>query len=78
MPPSNILNAPTGLMKDLGYGAGYTYDHNSPDGFSGQNCFPDGMARESYYQPVERGFEREISKRLAYWAKLRAEHDTRD
>jgi putative ATPase len=78
MPPSNILNAPTGLMKDLGYGAGYTYDHNSPDGFSGQNSFPDGMARESYYQPVERGFEREISKRLAYWAKLRAEHDTRD
>jgi putative ATPase len=77
MPPSNILNAPTGLMKDLGYGAGYTYDHNAPDGFSGQNCFPDGMARESYYQPVERGFEREISKRLAYWAKLRAEQNSK-
>jgi putative ATPase len=75
MPPGNILNAPTGLMKDLGYGAGYTYDHNAPDGFSGQNCFPDGMARESFYQPVERGFEREISKRLAYWAKLRAEQN---
>jgi putative ATPase len=78
MPPSNILNAPTGLMKDLGYGAGYTYDHNAPDGFSGQNCFPDDMARESYYQPAERGFEREISKRLAYWAKLRAEQNTKD
>ena len=71
MPPKTILNAPTGLMKDLGYGEGYAYDHNAPDGFSGQNCFPDDMAREIYYQPVERGFERDIAKRLAYWAKRR-------
>ena len=71
MPPKTILNAPTGLMKDLGYGEGYAYDHNAPDGFSGQNCFPDDMARETYYQPVERGFERDIAKRLAYWAKRR-------
>ncbi|NKB20828.1 MAG: AAA family ATPase [Alphaproteobacteria bacterium] len=75
MPPKNILNAPTGLMKDLGYGEGYQYDHNSPDGFSGQNCFPDGMDRESFYQPAERGFERDIGKRLAYWEKLRNERN---
>ncbi len=73
MPPKNILNAPTGLMKDLGYGEGYQYDHDAPDGFSGQNCFPDGMGRENLYQPAERGFEREIGKRLAYWEKLRNE-----
>tara|TARA_Y100001936_G_C16093961_1_gene689714 strand:- start:1846 stop:3147 length:1302 start_codon:yes stop_codon:yes gene_type:complete len=73
MPPKNILNAPTGLMKDLGYGEDYQYDHDSPDGFSGQNCFPDGMERELFYQPVERGFEREIAKRLTYWEKLRSE-----
>lgn len=75
MPPKNILNAPTGLMKDLGYGEGYQYDHDAPDGFSGQNCFPDGMDRENLYQPVERGFEREIGKRLAYWEKLRNERN---
>ena len=75
MPPKNILNAPTGLMKDLGYGEGYQYDHDTPDGFSGQNCFPDGMDRENLYQPVERGFEREIGKRLAYWDKLRNERN---
>ena len=72
MPPMHILNAPTGLMKDLGYGAGYAYDHDAEDGFSGQNYFPDGMARQPFYRPVARGFEREIEKRLAYWAKLRA------
>lgn len=72
MPPMHILNAPTGLMKDLGYGAGYAYDHDAEDGFSGQNYFPDGMARQQFYCPVARGFEREIEKRLAYWAKLRA------
>ena len=71
-PPAAILNAPTGLMKQLGYGAGYTYDHDSPDGFSGQNCFPDAMGRHQFYQPVERGYEREIGKRLAYWSRLRA------
>ena len=70
-PPMHILNAPTRLMKDLGYGKGYEYDHNAEDGFSGQNYFPDGMAREEFYQPVERGFEREILKRLEYWKKLR-------
>jgi len=70
-PPSHILNAPTRLMKDLGYGAGYAYDHDAEDGFSGQDYFPDGIDRQVFYQPVERGFERDIKKRLDYWAKLR-------
>jgi putative ATPase len=72
MPPKHILNAPTRLMKTMGYGAGYTYDHDTAEGFSGQNCFPDELARQQFYQPVERGFEREIRRRLDYWAKLRA------
>jgi len=71
MPPAHILNAPTRLMKDLGYGAGYVYDHDTEAGFSGQNYFPDDMARETYYRPGERGFEREVAKRLAYWERLR-------
>jgi putative ATPase len=71
MPPKHILNAPTSLMSELGYGEGYAYDHDAPDAFSGQNYFPDGMARESLYQPVERGNERDILKRLEYWDKLR-------
>ena len=71
-PPKHILNAATGLMKDQGYGAGYAYDHDTEDGFSGQDYFPDEMPREAYYQPVERGFERDLAKRLAYFAKLRA------
>ncbi len=71
-PPKHILNAPTRLMKDLGYGAGYLYDHDTEEGFAGQNNFPDGMARQTYYRPVERGFERDIRKRLDYWARLRA------
>ncbi|SLN40484.1 replication-associated recombination protein A [Oceanibacterium hippocampi] len=71
MPPKHILNAPTKLMSELGYGKDYAYDHDQPDGFSGQNYFPEDMAREAYYQPVERGFEREVRKRLDYWAKLR-------
>ncbi len=71
MPPAHILNAPTRLMKNLGYGAGYAYDHDTEDGFSGQNYFPDTMPRQQFYHPVERGFEREVGKRLAYWAKLR-------
>ena len=71
MPPKHILNAPTALMKELDYGAGYTYDHDHPDGFSAQNCFPDSLPRHSFYQPAERGFEREIAKRLAYWDRLR-------
>jgi putative ATPase len=72
MPPKHILNAPTGLMKDLGYGAGYEYDHDADDGFSGQNYFPDEMPRQTFYDPPERGFEREVRKRLDYWASLRA------
>lgn len=72
-PPKHILNAPTRLMKDQGYGEGYAYDHDAEDAFSGQNYFPDGMARGVYYQPVERGFERELKRRLDYFVKLRAE-----
>lgn len=72
-PPAHILNAPTKLMKELGYGAGYEYDHDAPDGFSGQDYFPEEMTRQRFYQPVERGFERDIAKRLAYWQKLREE-----
>ncbi|MGF1610014.1 MAG: replication-associated recombination protein A [Kiloniellales bacterium] len=72
-PPMHILNAPTRLMKDLGYGKGYAYDHDAPDAFSGQDYFPPGMARRQFYQPVERGFEREVKKRLDYWSKLRSE-----
>ncbi len=72
MPPAHILNAPTALMKDMGYGAEYQYDHDVEDGFSGQNYFPDNMNRQEFYQPVERGFERDIQKRLDYWKKLRA------
>ena len=72
MPPKHILNAPTGLMKDLGYGRGYEYDHGAPDAFSGQNYFPEGLERRRFYEPSERGFEREIAARLAYWDKLRA------
>jgi putative ATPase len=60
-------------MKDLGYGKDYAYDHDTPEGFSGQNYFPDGMSRVEFYAPVERGFEREIRKRLDYWARLRAQ-----
>src|ERR1700761_9298067 len=72
MPPAHILNAPTKLMKNLGYGAGYQYDHDAEEGFSGQNYFPDAMARQQFYAPKETGFEREIAKRLEYWSKLRA------
>lgn len=70
-PPMHILNAPTKLMKGLGYGAGYVYDPDTAEGFSGQNYFPDGMPRREFYAPMERGFEREVKKRLDYWAKLR-------
>jgi putative ATPase len=76
MPPAHILNAPTKLMKDLGYSAGYEYDHGTENAFSGQNYFPDGMAREDFYRPTPRGFEKEIEKRLAYWAKLRQRSST--
>jgi putative ATPase len=72
-PPKTILNAPTRLMKREGYGASYQYDHDAPDAFSGQNYWPDKVGRHTLYEPVERGFEREIKKRLEYWAKLRQE-----
>ncbi|HMM15348.1 MAG TPA: replication-associated recombination protein A [Parvibaculum sp.] len=72
-PPAHILNAPTRLMKELGYGKGYIYDPDTAEGFSGQDYFPDEMERQQFYQPVERGFEREIAKRLAYWQRLREE-----
>lgn len=72
-PPKHILNAPTKLMKTEGYGEGYRYDHDEPDGFSGQDYFPDALGRQKFYSPVERGFERDIKKRVDYWAKLRRE-----
>ncbi len=75
-PPMHILNAPTRLMKDLGYGRDYAYDHDTAEGFSGQNYFPEDMARRTFYRPVERGFERDVRKRLEYWAKLRAERQS--
>ena len=71
-PPRHILNAPTKLMKDQGYGAGYAYDHDAEDWFSGQNYFPDTMARPQFYVPVERGHERELKKRIDWFAGLRA------
>jgi len=77
MPPAHILNAPTKLMKTLGYGKGYEYDHAAEDAFSGQNYFPDGMERENFYRPKDAGFEREITKRLDYWANLRAQKGTK-
>jgi len=73
MPPKTILNAPTKLMGNEGYGKGYRYDHDEPDAFCGQNYFPEKIGRRQFYEPVERGFERDIKKRLEYWAKLRAE-----
>ena len=73
LPPKHILNAPTAWMVEEGYGVGYVYDHDALDAFSGQNYFPETLSRVALYTPPERGFEREITKRLAYWAKLRAE-----
>lgn len=73
MPPANILNAPTKLMKDIGYGKDYAYDHEAQDGFSGDNYWPEDMAAQTYYRPVERGFEREVTKRLEWWDKKRRE-----
>lgn len=75
-PPKHILNAPTKMMAEQGFGAGYAYDHDSEDGFSGQNYFPEGMERPAMYQPVERGFERDLKKRVEYFAKLRAQRET--
>jgi len=73
MPPKVILNAPTKMMKGQGYGAGYVYDHDTPEGFSGQDYFPEALGRQQFYKPVERGFERELKKRLDYFARLRIE-----
>ncbi|MGQ3487098.1 replication-associated recombination protein A [Roseovarius pacificus] len=75
-PPRHILNAPTKLMKEQGYGAGYAYDHDAEDGFSGQNYFPEGVKRPVLYQPVERGFERELKKRLDYFSRLRTRRES--
>jgi putative ATPase len=77
LPPKHILNAPTKLMKGEGYGDGYRYDHDEPDAFSGQDYFPEKMGRQTFYDPPERGFERDIRKRLEWWAKLRKERDGR-
>ena len=71
MPPANILNAPTKLMKDIGYGKGYEYDHDAEDSFSGDNYWPEEMSAQNYYQPVERGFEAKIKERLSHWEALR-------
>ncbi|HSG34975.1 MAG TPA: replication-associated recombination protein A [Sphingomonadaceae bacterium] len=73
MPPMNIVNAPTKLMKEVGYGEGYTYDHDAEGGFSGDNYWPEGMEPQTYYRPVERGFERQVIERIEYWNKLRAQ-----
>ena len=75
MPPANILNAPTKLMKQIGYGKGYTYDHDAEEGFSGDNYWPEEMEPQTFYDPVERGFERQVKERIAYWNKLRKERD---
>ena len=75
LPPKHILNAPTKLMQTEGYGSGYEYDHDAPEAFSGQDYFPEQLGRQKFYDPPERGFEREIRKRLEYWAKLRRERD---
>ncbi len=72
-PPANILNAPTKLMKDIGYGAGYAYDHDAPEGFSAANYWPEGMAPERFYTPTERGFEKRIAERIAWWDQMRRE-----
>jgi putative ATPase len=73
LPPKHILNAPTRLMQEEGYAANYEYDHDAENAFSGQNYFPEQLGRQSFYAPVDRGFEREIKKRMEYWAKLRAQ-----
>jgi putative ATPase len=75
LPPKHILNAPTKLMKQEGYGESYAYDHDAPDSFSGQDYFPEALGRRQFYDPPERGFEREIRKRLEYWARLRKERN---
>jgi putative ATPase len=73
MPPKNILNAPTKLMKDVGYGKGYAYDHDAEEAFSGDDYWPEEMAPQSFYVPSPRGFEAKIAERIAYWDRLRQE-----
>ncbi|TXJ15582.1 MAG: replication-associated recombination protein A, partial [Afipia sp.] len=75
LPPKHILNSPTKLMQAEGYGSGYQYDHDMPDAFSGQDYFPETLGRQTFYDPPDRGFEREIRKRLDYWAKLRKDRN---
>jgi putative ATPase len=77
MPPAHILNAPTKLMKDIGYGKDYAYDHSVEGGFSGQDYWPEGMNAESFYEPTDRGFEARVRERLAYWQEMRREKQTR-
>ena len=72
-PPAHILNAPTKLMKDLGYGSGYAYDHEADDGFSGADYWPEEMEAAAFYRPVARGFERKVLERMEWWEKRRAE-----
>jgi putative ATPase len=78
MPPQNILNAPTRLMKDIGYGKGYAYDHSAEDGFSGANYWPEGMEPQTFYEPVNRGFEAKVAERLAFWDEKRRERQQQD
>jgi putative ATPase len=75
LPPKHILNSPTKLMKSEGYGSGYEYDHDTAEAFSGQDYFPEALGRQTFYDPPDRGFEREIRKRLEYWTKLRRERE---
>jgi putative ATPase len=75
MPPKTILNAPTSLMKEEGYGESYVYDHDDPEGFSGQNYWPEALGRQLLYRPTDRGFEKELGARLEYWAKRRIERN---
>jgi putative ATPase len=78
MPPQNILNAPTRLMKDIGYGKGYAYDHDAEDGFSGADYWPEGMEPQAFYQPVNRGFEAKVAERLAFWDEKRRDRREQD
>jgi putative ATPase len=78
MPPGTILNAPTKLMKKIGYGANFRYAHDEPDAFSGQDYWPEKLGRQHFYDPVDRGFEREIKQRLEWWERLRRERRGED
>jgi putative ATPase len=78
MPPKIILNAPTKLMEKEGYGAGYVYDHDTPEGYSGQDYWPEALGRQTLYRPVDRGFEKELRARLDRWAKLRVQRNAPD